>query len=182
MALPQCIRERGSRPRGCSGIDGSEHLHRVKIIHLAPRGAHLVVEGMPRGTFAHKRPSNARMVDAGGFEPAWTGSAMARQTVKALCCVEPIERLPQREFVIVSALAQPAAADNGGAQAEIEVNLKLELGRREAHSGNREAHILTVLAREAAAVAKVCAVGRTALLPGEASHTMVVAESECVQK
>ena len=140
------------------------------------------LEGMPRGTFAHKRPSNARMVDAGGFEPAWTGSAMARQTVKALCCVEPIERLPQREFVIVSALAQPAAADNGGAQAEIEVNLKLELGRREAHSGNREAHILTVLAREAAAVAKVCAVGRTALLPGEASHTMVVAESECVQK
>ena len=37
MALPQGIRERGSRPRGCSGIDGSEHLHRVNRIHLAPR-------------------------------------------------------------------------------------------------------------------------------------------------
>ena len=37
MALPQGIRGRGSRPKGCSGIDGSEHLHRVNRIHLAPR-------------------------------------------------------------------------------------------------------------------------------------------------
>ena len=37
MALPQGIRGRGSRPRGCSGIDGSEHLHRVNRIHLASR-------------------------------------------------------------------------------------------------------------------------------------------------
>ena len=50
MALPQGIRERGSRPRGCSGIDGSEHLHRVKIIHLAPRGAHLVVRARNLGS------------------------------------------------------------------------------------------------------------------------------------
>eukprot|EP00966_Prymnesium_polylepis_P234442 5423021-Prymnesium_polylepis.1 len=39
MALPQGIRGRGSRPRYCTGIDGSEHLHRVNRIHLAPRDA-----------------------------------------------------------------------------------------------------------------------------------------------
>eukprot|EP00966_Prymnesium_polylepis_P136435 3152754-Prymnesium_polylepis.1 len=44
MALPQGIRGRGSRPRGCSGNDGSEHLHRVNRIHLfGTPGAHLVV-------------------------------------------------------------------------------------------------------------------------------------------
>eukprot|EP00966_Prymnesium_polylepis_P041446 962088-Prymnesium_polylepis.1 len=39
MALPQGILGRGSRPRDCTGIDGSEHLHRVNRIHLAPRDA-----------------------------------------------------------------------------------------------------------------------------------------------
>eukprot|EP00966_Prymnesium_polylepis_P071346 1657488-Prymnesium_polylepis.1 len=37
MALPRGTRGCESRPRDCTGTDGSEHLHRVSRIDLAPR-------------------------------------------------------------------------------------------------------------------------------------------------
>eukprot|EP00966_Prymnesium_polylepis_P214013 4956529-Prymnesium_polylepis.1 len=56
MALPQGIRGRGSRPRDCTGIDGSEHLHRVNRIHLAPRAR----TGTPRGARTQLGEPNPR--------------------------------------------------------------------------------------------------------------------------
>eukprot|EP00966_Prymnesium_polylepis_P180578 4182516-Prymnesium_polylepis.1 len=41
MALPQGIRRRGSRPRDCTGIDGSEHLYRVSVASIWHPGTHL---------------------------------------------------------------------------------------------------------------------------------------------